>query len=50
MAIPKIAIEKAEAIKAALKKGVGPCITASIGIAPNRFIAKLASKMKSPMV
>ena len=45
---PKIAIEKAEAIKAALKKGVGPCITASIGIAPNRFIAKLASKMKKP--
>ena len=45
---PKIAIEKAEAIKAALKKGIGPCITASIGIAPNRFIAKLASKMKKP--
>tara|TARA_A100001015_G_scaffold207005_1_gene231494 strand:+ start:61 stop:1299 length:1239 start_codon:yes stop_codon:yes gene_type:complete len=45
---PKIAIEKAEAIKASLKKAIGPCITASIGIAPNRFIAKLASKMKKP--
>lgn len=45
---PKIALEKAEAIKTALKKSIGPYITASIGIAPNRFIAKLASKMKKP--
>ena len=45
---PKIAVEKAEAIKTALKKSIGPYITASIGIAPNRFIAKLASKMKKP--
>jgi DNA polymerase-4 len=45
---PKIAIEKAEAIKTALKQTIGPYITASIGMAPNRFIAKLASKMKKP--
>ena len=45
---PKEARQKAETIKLALKQTIGAEITASIGIAPNRFIAKLASKMKKP--
>ncbi len=45
---PIIATEIAYNIKEALKKAVGSHITASIGIAPNRFIAKLASKMNKP--
>ncbi len=45
---PQIAKEKAHAIKKALKRHLGSEITASIGIAPNRFIAKLASKMDKP--
>lgn len=45
---PQIASLKAKEIKSALKKQIGRNITASIGIAPNRFIAKLASKIDKP--
>ena len=45
---PAIATEIAYNIKEALKKAVGSHITASIGIAPNRFISKLASKINKP--
>jgi len=45
---PEIARAKALEIKAALAAQIGPHISASIGIAPNRFIAKLASKLKKP--
>jgi len=45
---PKIASLKATEIKMALRKQIGSNITASIGIAPNRFIAKLASKINKP--
>lgn len=45
---PEIAEAKARAIKAALARDIGPYITASIGLAPNRFLAKLASKMRKP--
>ncbi|MAV39817.1 MAG: DNA polymerase [Puniceicoccaceae bacterium] len=45
---PQMATEKAQAIKQALKQSLGTTITASIGIASNRFIAKLASKMNKP--
>lgn len=46
--IPEQAREKALEIKKALKRDIGSKITASIGIAPNRFIAKLASKINKP--
>ena len=45
---PTIATNISYNIKRALKKSIGPYITASIGIAPNRFIAKLASKIDKP--
>ncbi|MEO1280188.1 MAG: type VI secretion protein ImpB [Pseudomonadota bacterium] len=38
----------AEAIKERLHENVGPYITASIGMAPNRFLAKIACKMDKP--
>jgi DNA polymerase IV len=38
----------ARAIKQALVQTLGPCIRCSIGIAPNRFLAKVASDMQKP--
>ena len=43
-----VALDLARRIKAGLQKKVGECITCSIGIAPNRFLAKLASDMQKP--
>jgi DNA polymerase-4 len=45
---PAVARAKALEIKAALKAQIGPYIGASIGLAPNRFLAKLASKLEKP--
>jgi DNA polymerase-4 len=45
---PDLACAKAESIKAALAREIGPHVRASIGLAPNRFLAKLASKMEKP--
>lgn len=45
---PKVARAKAMEIKAALAQSIGPYIRASIGLAPNRFLAKLASKLEKP--
>ena len=45
---PERARAKAASIKAALARDIGPYIRASIGLAPNRFLAKLASKMEKP--
>ena len=45
---PKVARAKAMEIKAALAQGIGSHIRASIGLAPNRFLAKLASKLEKP--
>ena len=45
---PAVARAKALEIKAALKTNIGPHIGASIGLAPNRFLAKLASKLEKP--
>lgn len=45
---PAVAREIALEMKRRLRKDVGECITASIGIAPNSFLAKLASDMKKP--
>lgn len=36
----------AQAIKAQIAADVGPCVRASIGIAPNRFLAKVATNMQ----
>lgn len=38
----------AEKIKLGLRKNVGECIRCSIGFAPNRFLAKVATDMKKP--
>lgn len=45
---PEIAKAKALTIKKALAAHIGPYVRASIGLAPNRFIAKLASKRDKP--
>ncbi len=45
---PDRAIELANRMKEALRDGVGECMTASIGIAPNSFLAKLATDLQKP--
>jgi len=45
---PEVAQDKAQEIKSLIRDNVGAAITVSIGLAPNRFIAKLASKLKKP--
>ena len=45
---PQTAHEKALEIKRALAHEIGPYITGSIGLAPNRFLAKMASKLRKP--
>ena len=45
---PEVARAKAMEIKAGLAEAIGPYIRASIGLAPNRFLAKLASKLEKP--
>jgi len=45
---PAVAREKALEIKSLLSDKIGGQITVSIGLAPNRFIAKLASKLNKP--
>lgn len=42
------AIKLAHQVKAAITKRVGPCLRSSIGIAPNRFLAKVAGDMEKP--
>ena len=42
------AIALAHRIKAGIVANVGQCLTSSIGIAPNRLLAKLASDMEKP--
>lgn len=46
--VPEVAAARAREIKAALAREIGPLITVSIGLAPNRFLAKMASKMHKP--
>ncbi|TLD72269.1 impB/mucB/samB family protein [Phragmitibacter flavus] len=42
------AVELAQAIKAGIAENVGVCLTSSIGISTNRFLAKVASDMVKP--
>ncbi len=42
------AVELAEKIKQAIKHRVGECLRCSIGIAPNRFLSKIASNINKP--
>jgi len=43
-----VALDLAARIKAGLRENVGECITCSIGIAPNRYLAKVASDIQKP--
>ena len=42
------AVALAHRIKAGIRANVGECLTSSVGIAPNRLLAKLASDMQKP--
>lgn len=45
---PEVAIDIAKRIKAAIFARVGECMRCSIGIAPNRLLAKIAADMQKP--
>jgi len=45
---PEVAILLAKQIKAGIEKHVGACLTSSVGLAPNRFLAKVGSDMQKP--
>lgn len=45
---PQAAIAIAHRIKAGIRAQIGECLTSSVGIAPNRLLAKLASDMQKP--
>ena len=45
---PKVAIELAHRIKATIRHRVGECTRSLIGIAPNRFLAKVGTDMQKP--
>lgn len=45
---PEEARAIATRMKAALREGVGPAMTCSVGIAPNAFLAKLGTEMQKP--
>lgn len=45
---PEVVRAKCAEIKAALAEKIGTYITASIGVGPNRFLAKVASAMRKP--
>ena len=46
--LPEEALSLARIIKKAIKNNIGDYITCSIGIAPNRYLAKIASNMQKP--
>lgn len=43
-----VAIEIAERMKRTIRERVGECIGSSVGLAPNRYLAKIASGMQKP--
>ncbi len=42
------AVKIAESIKGGIRKNIGECLTCSIGIAPNRYLAKVATNLEKP--
>lgn len=45
---PARATELALRLKKAIREGIGECMTCSVGVAPNSFLAKLATEMQKP--
>jgi DNA polymerase-4 len=45
---PSAAVELAHRVKRAVRDQVGSCLTCSIGLAPNRLLAKVAADMQKP--
>lgn len=45
---PEQALALARRIKAGIRANVGDCLTSSVGIAPSRLLAKIASDMQKP--
>jgi DNA polymerase-4 len=45
---PAVATELALKMKLALRENVGPCMTASVGVAPNPFLAKVGTEIQKP--
>ncbi|RYD53762.1 MAG: type VI secretion protein ImpB [Sphingomonadales bacterium] len=45
---PEAAIALAHRIKAGIRANIGECMTSSVGLAPNRLLAKLASDLQKP--
>ncbi|GMV97900.1 MAG: DNA polymerase [Phycisphaerae bacterium] len=45
---PAVALELARRVKQAIYRQVGCCLRCSIGLAPNRLLAKVAAEMKKP--
>lgn len=42
------AVKIAKSIKGGIRKNIGECLTCSIGIAPNRYLAKVATNLEKP--
>lgn len=45
---PELAVALAQRVKTGILANVGSCLTSSVGIAPNRLLAKLASDLQKP--
>ena len=45
---PSVAAELAHRVKRAVRNRVGSCLSCSIGLAPNRLLAKVAADMRKP--
>src|SRR5436305_509412 len=45
---PQTALALARKVKQAIRDSVGECLRCSVGLAPNRLLAKMASNMKKP--
>ncbi|HEY4136083.1 MAG TPA: hypothetical protein VGO34_12810 [Alphaproteobacteria bacterium] len=43
-----VALDLGRRVKAAILDSVGPCLRCSVGVAPNRFLAKVATELRKP--